>query len=104
MALGKFYTKDYTGETVSQNLSWKKRNDPGSMVWVEKTILNDDHNGVAHIIGNSKDREELDLNLIKYGQTGGADGVRSVGQTYGCYLLYKDFAPDFLIFRSKWEF
>mgnify|MGYP001290033955 CR=1 FL=1 len=101
MALGKFYTKDYTGETVSQNVSWKNRNDPSSMVWAEKTILNEDHNGVAHIIGNSKSRLDFDLNLIKYGQTGGADGVKSVGQTYGCNLLYKDFAPDFLVCTNR---
>ena len=100
MPQAKFYTKDYTGETVSQNVSWKNRNDPNSMVWVEKTIFNDDHTKVAHIIGNSKSRKDFDLNLLK-GQFGGEGGITSVGQTYGCNLLYKDFNPDFLICTNK---
>tara|TARA_B100000989_G_C19531854_1_gene470485 strand:- start:6434 stop:7183 length:750 start_codon:yes stop_codon:yes gene_type:complete len=100
MSKGKFYTKDYVGETISQNVSWKNRNDPDSMIWVEKKIFNEDHHGVAHIIGNSKSRENFNLNLLK-GQTGGELGVRSVGQTYGCNLLYKQFSPDFLICTNK---
>ena len=100
MPQAKFYTKDYTGETVSQNVSWKNRNDPNSMVWVDKTIFNDDHSGVAHVIGNSKSRENFDLNLLK-GQSGGEGGVTSVGQTYACNLIYKDFNPDFLICTNK---
>lgn len=100
MPQGKFYTKDYAGETVSQNVSWRDRNNPDSMIWVEKTIFNEDHDSIAHVIGNSKSRKDFDLNLLT-GQTGGADGVRSVGQTYGCNLLYKDFSPDFLICINK---
>ena len=100
MPQGKFYTKDYIGETISQNVSWKSKNDPNSMVWVEKTIFNDDHDKVAHIIGNSPSRKDFDLNLLN-GQTGGNGGVRSVGQTYGCNLLYKDFTPDFLVCTNK---
>ena len=100
MSAGKFYTADYAGETVSHNVSWKNRNDPNSMIWVEKTITNDTHNKVAHVIGNSTSRKDFDLNLLT-GQTGGADGVQSVGQTYGCNQLYKDFAPTFLISVNK---
>ena len=100
MPQGKFYTKDYTGETISQNTSWKNRNSPDSMIWVEKTIFNDDHDSIAHVIGHSTSRDNFDLNLLN-GQTGGKDGVRSVGQTYGCNLLYKDFTPDFLICTNK---
>ena len=80
MSQGRFYTADYLGEMVSANTSWKTRNDPDSMTWVEKTILNDDHDGVAHVIGNSKSRNKFDLRLLK-GQVGGARGVRSVGQS-----------------------
>ena len=97
----KFYTKDYLGETVSQNTNWKEKNNPDSMIWVDKTVFNEDHSGTAHVIGNSKAREGYDLNLLKYGQTGGKDGVKSVGQTYGCNLLYRDFSPDFLICTNK---
>ena len=100
MSQGRFYTADYLGEMVSANTSWKTRNDPESMTWVEKTILNDDHDGVAHVIGNSKSRDKFDLRLLK-GQVGGAQGVRSVGQSYGCNLLYKDFNPTFLIATNK---
>ena len=100
MFQGRFYTADYTGEMVSANTSWRDRNNPDSMTWVEKTILNDGHDGIAHVIGNSKSREKLDLHLLE-GQVGGSLGVRSVGQSYGCNLLYKDFTPTFLISTNK---
>lgn len=100
MPAGKFYTADYEGEMVSVNTSWRDRNDPNSMTWVEKTIINDDHPGVAHIIGNSTDRKDFNLILLK-GQVGGKGGVRSVGQTYGCNYLYKDFTPTFLVCTQK---
>lgn len=99
MPQGRFYTADYLGEMVSANTSWKDRKDPSAMTWVEKTIFNEDHDNIAHVIGNSKRRLWLDLNLLK-GQTGGKK-VRSVGQTYGCNLLYKDFNPTFLVCTNK---
>ena len=92
----RFYTSDYTGEMVSANTSWRDRHNPNSMTWVEKTIFNEDHPRIAHVIGNSKSRSRFNLALLK-GQTGGADGVRSVGQSYGCNALFKDFSPTFLI-------
>lgn len=95
-----FYTSDYTGEMVSVATSWRDRRDPDKMTWVEKTIINDDHDGIAHVIGNSTSRLGFNLDLLN-GQTGGSQGVRSVGQTYGCNLLYKDFAPTFLICTNK---
>ena len=95
MSQGRFYTADYLGEMVSVNTSWRDRKDPSTMTWVEKTIFNEDHDNIAHVIGNSKSRLWFDLNLLN-GQTGG-EKVRSVGQTYGCNLLYKDFNPTFLI-------
>lgn len=85
---------------VSANTSWKTRNDPSSMTWVERTIFNEDHGGIAHVIGNSKSRKDFDLNLLN-GQVGGSKGVKSVGQSYGCNLLYKDFHPTFLITTNK---
>ena len=96
-----FYTEDYEGEMVSVATSWRDKNDPNKMTWVEKTVINDDHDGVAHVIGNSKSRNNFDLRLLK-GQVGGAQGVRSVGQSYGCNLLYKDFSPTFLIATNKY--
>ena len=100
MPHARFYTRDYLGEMVSANTSWKTRNDPDSMTWVERTIFNEEHNSVAHVIGNSTSRKDFNLPLLK-GQHGGEGGVQSVGQTYGCNLLYKDFAPDFLICTNK---
>lgn len=100
MSQSRFYTADYTGEMVSANTSWRDRNNPDSMTWVEKTILNDGHDGIAHVIGNSKSRAKFDLHLLE-GQVGGSLGVRSVGQSYGCNLLYKDFNPTFLISTNK---
>jgi hypothetical protein len=94
MSQGRFYTADYLGEMVSANTSWKTRNDPESMSWIDKTIINDEHTNVAHVIGNSKSRNRFDLRLLK-GQTGGALGVRSVGQSYGCNLVYKDLTQHF---------
>ena len=95
MAKGRFYTKDYTGEYVSVGSEWKNKSNPDHMHWVEKTIINDDHDNIAHVIGNGTSRSGIDLRLLK-GQVGGAK-VRSVGQTYGCNNLYKDFNPTFLI-------
>ena len=100
MSQSRFYTRDYLGEMVSANTSWKTRNDPDSMTWVERTIINDDHNGIAHVIGNSTSRKDFDLNLLN-GQVGGARGVQSVGQSYGCNLLYKDFTPTFLVCTNQ---
>lgn len=100
MPQGRFYTADYLGEMVSANTSWKSRNDPSSMTWIERTIINDDHIGIAHVIGNSTSRLNFDLNLLN-GQVGGEHGVRSVGQSYGCNLLYNDFSPTFLICTNK---
>lgn len=98
----KFYTADYEGEMISTGVSWRDRKNPEHMHWVDKNIINDDHDKIAHVLGNSSSRinKYFDLNFLK-GQVGGKGGVRSVGQTYGCNLLYKDFAPDFLIVKNR---
>ena len=96
----KFYTNDYEGEMISVATSWRDKNDPTKMTWVEKTIINNEHDGIAHVVGNSTSRKDFNLELLK-GQTGGSSGVRSVGQTYGCNALYKDFNPTFLICVNK---
>ena len=90
-----FYTKDYEGEMVIVALNWREKNDPSKMTWVEKTIINNEHDGIAHVIGNSLTRKKFPLILL-HGQTGG-EKVRGVGQSYGCNYLYKDFNPTFLI-------
>lgn len=98
----KFYTADYDGEMISTGTSWRNRKNPEHMHWVEKSIINDQHDAIAHVLGNSSSRinKFINLNMLK-GQVGGKDGVRTVGQTYGCNLLYKDFNPDFLIVKNK---
>ena len=99
MPQGRFYTADYLGEMVSINTSWKDRKDPNTQTWVERTIFNNDHDSIAHVIGNSPSRLWLDLVLLT-GQTGG-EKVRSVGQSYGCNLLFRDFNPTFLVCTNK---
>ena len=92
----KFYTEDYEGEMISVATSWREKNDPSKMTWVEKTIVNEGHGKVAHVIGNSSSRKDFNLEFLN-GQTGGSQGVHSVGQSYGCNSLYKDFEPTFLV-------
>jgi hypothetical protein len=95
--MNKFYTKDYTGQLISTRVSWKQSNKDVNEIWVDKTVVNDKHHGVAHVLGNGYSRLKLDINVLLKGQHGGEDGIKTVGQTYGCNLLYKDFDPTFLI-------
>ena len=95
--MNKFYTKDYTGQLISTRVSWKQSNKDINEIWVDKTVVNDKHHGVAHVLGNGSSRLKLDINVLLKGQHGGADGIQTIGQTYGCNLLYKDFNPTFLV-------
>ena len=95
-----FYTKDYDGEIVVTSSSWRDAHKEENRVWTPKSILNEPDNPIAHIIGNGLSRKSLDLKLLN-GQTGGQEGIRSVGQSYGCNLLYKDFTPTFLFAFDK---
>ena len=97
--LSKFYTSEYEGEMVSQNISWKQGKKSNNQMWVPKTIINDENEiGVAHVIGNGASRKKFQLGFL-HGQYGGfADGIpRSVGQSYGCNALYTEFNPTFLV-------
>ena len=67
---------------------------------LSKTIINEEHNGIAHIIGNGLSRKNFDLKLL-HGQKGGEGGVSPIGQTYGCNWLFIDFTPTFLICNNK---
>jgi|13_taG_2_1085334.scaffolds.fasta_scaffold50923_2 hypothetical protein len=95
-----FYTKDYDGEIVVTSSSWRDAHKEENRVWTPKSIINEPDNPTAHIIGNGPSRKNFDLKLLN-GQTGGEEGIRSVGQSYGCNLLYKDFAPTFLFVFDK---
>lgn len=96
----RYFTEDYEGEMVSEGIVWSAGKKDTNSVWIPKTIINDDHPGVAHIIGNGLSRSGFDLELL-HGQRGGEGGVQSVGQTYGCNLLYTEFTPTFLICVNK---
>lgn len=100
MSLFKFYTRDYEGERVIDTLHWRdsKKDDDG--VWIPKTIINEDHSQTAFVIGNGPSRLKYDLNLLD-GQHGGVSGIMSVGQSYGCNMLFKDFSPTFLICSNQ---
>jgi len=87
--------KDYDGEQVADTLHWRNGNKNTNGIWIPKTILNEDHTGVAHVIGNGPSRLKHKLYLL-HGQTGGEGGPHSVGQSYGCNQLYQDFNPTFL--------
>lgn len=95
-----YYTQDYEGEIVIQSTSWRDAHKEENRIWIAKSILNEPDNPTAHVIGNGPSRKKFDLNLLN-GQVGGAQGIRSVGQTYGCNLLYKDFTPTFLLVFQK---
>jgi hypothetical protein len=95
-----FYTKDYDGEIVVTSSSWRDAHKEENRVWTPKSIINDPDNPTAHIIGNGPSRKKFDLRLL-HGQTAGEEGIRSVGQSYGCNLLYRDFTPTFLFAFDK---
>jgi hypothetical protein len=95
-----YYTTDYEGEIVIQSTSWRDAHKDENRIWIPKSIINEPDNLTAHIIGNGPSRTKFDLQLLT-GQVGGEQGVRSVGQSYGCNLLYKDFAPTFLLCFDK---
>jgi len=96
----KYYTADYEGEMLIEETTWKDRRKTEDKVWFAKTIINEEHNGIAHIIGNGLSRKNFDLRLL-HGQKGGEGGVSPIGQTYGCNLLFIDFTPTFLICNNK---
>lgn len=96
MTLFKFYTADYQGEMVTESMSWRSGNKDTDGIFIPKSIINEDHSGTAFILGNGKSRLRQNLTYL-HGQTGGADGIRRVGQTYGCNMLFQDFSPTFLI-------
>jgi len=91
----KFYTSEYEGETISDSVHWRDGNKDSNGVWMPKSIINEDHTGVAHVIGNGPSRLKHRLELL-HGQVGGEGGPHSVGQSYGCNQLYQDFNPTFL--------
>lgn len=95
-----YYTADYEGEIVINSTSWRDAHKEENRVWIPKTIINEPDNLTAHIIGNGPSRTKFDLQLLN-GQVGGELGIRSVGQSYGCNLLYKDFNPTFLVITDK---
>ena len=100
MPLFKFYTDDYEGEMVTDSVGWRDANKEENNVWIPKTIINDDHSETAFVIGNGPSRLKYNLELLN-GQHGGAGGIKSVGQSYGCNMLFKDFSPTFLICSNQ---
>ena len=63
--ISKFYTRDYEGEILSENISWKQGKKSNNQIWVPKTIVQDESDiGVAHVIGNGRSRKKFDLRLL----------------------------------------
>ena len=96
----KYYTADYEGEMLIEETAWKDRRKTEKKVWVTKTILNENPVSPAYVIGNGPSRKNFNLELL-HGQKGGEGGVRPVGQTYGCNLLFIEFNPTFLVCNNK---
>lgn len=95
----RYFLEDYQGETVTTATSWRDANKEENRVWVPKSIINEIDNTNAHVIGNGPSRLDFNLELL-HGQHGG-EKIVSVGQSYGCNLLYKDFNPTFLVCVDK---
>lgn len=100
MPLFKFYTSEYEGERVVDSLHWRDANKEENSIWMPKSIINEDHSETAFVIGNGPSRLKYNLEFFN-GQHGGAGGIKSVGQSYGCNMLFQDFAPTFLICTNE---
>lgn len=77
---------EYKGEEVIVNISIKKGKKTLNKEFFPLTYRNEGPIGTAICMGNHPDRLCVDLNKLK-----------TVGQTYGCNALYRDFEPDHLL-------
>lgn len=95
----RYFLQDYEGEHITTATSWRDANKEENRIFVPKSIHNEIDNTNAHVIGNGPSRKDFILDLL-HGQHGG-EKIVTVGQSYGCNLLYKDFKPTFLVCIDK---
>jgi len=78
--------EDYKGEELIVNINIRRGNKNLTKEFFPLTYYNKGPLGTAICIGNHPDRLAVNLNKLK-----------SLGQTYGCNALYRDFKPDHLV-------
>lgn len=76
----------YKGEELIVNINIRRGKKDLTKEYFPLTYYNQGPVGTAICIGNHPDRLCVDLNKLK-----------TLGQTYGCNALYRDFEPDHLI-------
>jgi len=92
--LKKLYRKDYTGEEILVNTTYRNATWEYDYENVPNRVTNIQLSGKACVIGNGESRAKFDLSLLASSQDRGSQ--RSL-QTYGCNALYRDFHPNFLV-------
>ena len=97
--LQKLYQDDYIGEFIITDISVSAGKKTEKREWIEPTFHNENHNNVAHVIGNGETRRGF--NLQNLAEVHGGLLAKEMGQSYGCNALYRDFEPDFLILSSE---
>jgi len=92
--LRKLYRKDYTGEEILVNTSYRNATWEYEYETVPNRVTNLQRSNHACVIGNGESRAKFDLSLLASNQN--SSNPRSL-QTYGCNALYRNFHPTFLI-------
>lgn len=97
--LKKMYRKDYTGEEVLVNTTYRNSTWEYDYETVPNRVTNLQISNQACVIGNGESRAGFDLFLLA-NHKAGINGPRSM-QTYGCNALYRGFKPTFLVATGK---
>ncbi len=93
--LKKMYRKDYVGEEILINSTYRNATWEYEYEMVPNRVSNTQLSNTACVIGNGESRANFDLFLLA-NHYGGRGGSRSM-QTYGCNALYRGFVPNFLV-------
>ena len=88
------YRSDYQGEDIVTSRTYTAAEWEDVKEFIPSQIANQQTSNQAMIIGNGASRSDFDLNLLAR-HTAGLRGINRL-QTYGCYALYRDYAPHFL--------
>lgn len=94
LSITKQYRKDYLGEDIITERTYKGGKWYSTTENVPNAVTNTQLSNRAVIIGNGPNRLGFDLRLLK--KPSGLLGALTV-QTYGCNALYREYTPDFLI-------
>lgn len=89
------YRKDYQGEFVIVNTTWKDGKKIQEREWVPNPLENKHISKRAVVIGTGASRERFDIKALEQ-HKGGLLGKLAL-QTYGAESLYTEITPDFLV-------